>query len=150
MRINWELSPTRLRSADSLVHCCKPDAGRCACHDVPVRVLEFALDKTDCLAELNDMGFADEHSRLRRGQKLHVEIDGGRIDPSICRDQHGGSHAIVEHGGQKTALHIAGSVAEFGPGYERDFHASAFALSFQYVEPEQHCARRSLEAVQHG
>lgn len=65
----------------------------------------------------------------------------------VAGDENGRTHAIIEHGCQKSPLHVASSIAQFRARGERDLDQALSRIGIDYVEPEQGRARRGRKAI---
>lgn len=118
-----------------------PDAGRCAGDQVAAHIFQFRFNKSDSFADLHNPALPDHLARLAGGQKLHVEVDCRWKELCIGRNQNSWPHTIIEHGSQKSTLHVARCVAEFRPRFEGDPHPSFLSFGLQDIKSKQPGAR---------
>jgi hypothetical protein len=118
------------------MHRRQPDAGRYPGNYRSIRVVQYTFDKADRLSQLHDTGATHQHSWLCWGQELHIEIDGRRKGPGICRNQYRRSvrtvYRDIAHL-QASGLPIEG---EAGVGYllRPGFDLSAMTFTFEQLD----------------
>ena len=82
--------------------------------------------------------------------KLHVVIYRRRELLKVERRRQCGTHGVVEHGREKSTLHVAGRIEKHLDRFEAGFDAAALAVDLDKAEPERlRAGRRRQPAIDH-